>query len=730
MTLPKQPLSPAKAPEPPQKPMSLSTGSRPGKRKLLLGICLAAVAVAAVLLAASQLSSRKAWKSFSQALDNAVGEGAWSSESHDFSFFSRTLTVKGLTFGDPPPPTSPQPSAGSSASPPQPPSGPSPSAAAGTPAGPPPDSSEDAAAGDPADSYEDAAAGTPADDASDAGADAPADGSETAGQASASAPPLPDGSSAKIQTLTIQGFPDQASLDRLFGGDVITAGPAAPLFKLVTVEGLTGSKTLSGLTSEYSFSFLQFTDLALKATETDLPKDTAGFLKSVSAGKIELAGYKSGFAAPAATGEDYDMSLERLVLASPALGEGFTDAGNYLDILRSLSLAELRISAFKAAAFTKGVKAFESEAGDLALLGLSAPGKAVSFSGSALAVSMKDPSLPDYTAFVRLDSFEASQLDLSMPVSRAADVADRLATPYYFPTPGRIWQDLPRVSDLFTPAFGCERGTLAGLSAGLLPGPQVKVTQAVLSGPFKAQELPQGTAEFTGIVYTPPEDLELMADSPLKLAAQFLPYLGQQALEMNLRLAFASSPEEGLYRVTLTELSAKGAGEFTGSAAVSGIRRELLPPLSMILLSDLPRLSLGQNLTDIGLMQAQINYSDRGLIPAAYAMLAEETGRDPADVREAVTANVTAQLIEALGGEEALTDPAPLTQGVASFLAAPQTFSVSALPDPPFSDSVYQALPKEPGAARNALNLSFSSNGEQPVPLRFNVTGQPSEDAP
>jgi hypothetical protein len=297
-------------------------------------------------------------------------------------------------------------------------------------------------------------------------------------------------------------------------------------------------------------------------------------------------------------------------------------------------------------------------------------------------------------------------------------VVDRLSTDYYSPSVGRIWEEFPRVSDLISFPFGLQRGTLAGLSVAIRPGPSIRIGEAVMEGPFVPQTLPTGTLDLKSIVYTPPDVPQNLQDGFLKTVTLLLPFLGQETLDVNVRLVWNSDPQAGTVRLTLNELSAKGAGELTGSISAEGVRPDLLPPLSRILLSDLNRLSMGQDLSKIALQRLQLNYSDRGLIPATYSYLAEVSTKDAAEVREALTANIFAFTREQLG--QVFDDSGPLLETIRAFLEAPGTFSASAAPDPPFSHEVFETLPAgDPGALRNALNITVSANGAEPTPVRF-----------
>jgi hypothetical protein len=139
--------------------------------------------------------------------------------------------------------------------------------------------------------------------------------------------------------------------------------------------------------------------------------------------------------------------------------------------------------------------------------------------------------------------------------------------------------------------------------------------------------------------------------------------------------------------------------------------------LSGIHLSNLRRLSAAGDLSGVSLKRVQLNYADRGLIPAAYSYYAELTGQKHTEVRDAMTENLSAAVSQGIGRE--LSDEAPLLGALASFLERPGTFSLSAAPAPPLSGAAFEAVRGDPAALRNALNLTVSVDGGEPVPLRF-----------
>ncbi|MDR1313122.1 MAG: hypothetical protein LBQ12_05370 [Deltaproteobacteria bacterium] len=666
----------------------LLPASRRGSRNSARNIAVAALAVAAIIAAvfviASHFAGAKAWESFSAALDRAAGKGAWVASGHSFSLLSKTLTVDGLALNFPSP-------------------DPGPSRAAAPAATLQPGPSQDG--GD--------ASGGQADDSAAGDLPEPASGAT-----SAPAPARREGTFVRIDTVTIQGGPDRDALESLVEKGVLPPGDGGTMFKLLSMEGLAGEKTMSGLTTEFEINRLAVSDLALKPTLEEAIVGSPDFLKSVTAARIELAGYRTGFASPAVTGENFTMSLDEFSAESISLGPGFSNADNNYDFLRNLSAAVFRLTAFKTSVSSGGVEAFAAEAGELALSGLLSGGLADSFTGKGIKVTMRDPAAPDFAALLTLDSYDLVRPDFTVPLARAGDTADRLATAYYTPSVSRIWQDFPRVSDLVSFPFGLERGTVQGLGAAVEPGPSVRIARGVVQGPFKAQELPNATLELTSLVYTPPPDPESLKEGLLREATLLLPYLGQEVLEINAKVDCSADGSAGTYRVTLNELTAKGAAELTGSVALEGMHSALLPPLSQTPLSDLVGLSFDKELDKVALQRVQLNYSDRGLLPAYYSLLSEVYGQEATDVRDAFTRSISKQIRDRLEGK--LVDIEPLLSEIASFLAAPGTFSASAAPDPPLSHSVATAFPQDdPAAVQNALNISVTANGAEPAVLRF-----------
>ncbi|MDR2612867.1 MAG: hypothetical protein LBG06_08600 [Deltaproteobacteria bacterium] len=684
------------------------------KRYIALAVLALAILAAVAFFFSARFAERKAWEGFSLAMDRAAGEGAWFAEGHSFSFLGRILTVQGLSLDFPPPGEAPSPAASAAAA-----------FALPVPPPPAPIARDEPAQAAPAEGTPPAGEGPDTAGTAPPGGDPPDGLPAASAGADAASPALRDGTVVRVATVRIQGSPDRKLLERLTADGPLPAGPGGKLFALASIDGLEGAKTVEGHTTRYGFGKLEFTDLALKPAETDGPAGSASLAKSLTAGRIELTGYRTGFASPTPTGETFSLALDRILAAAPELGDGFTDPGNFVDILRNLSFAEFRAEGFRTAVHANGLRAFAAEAGEVAVAGYSAGGKADSVSGRGLVVAMKDPSVPEFTAYLTLDSFAAALPDLTVPLARAADVTDRLATDFYFPSLGRIWEEFPRVSDLVSPPFGIERGTLSGLAAEVRPGPSLRITEAAVTGPFQAQAPPSGTVELKSVVFTPPDDPRSILGDNLRTVALLLPFLGQETLELNLRAQLSSDPPAGGYRFTLHELSAKGAGELTGSISIEGLRTELLAPLSRVLLSDLWRLSMGGDLSGVALQRVQLNYSDKGLFPAFYSLLAEEAGREAPEARDALTAFVRQWTQERLGDE--LTDLEPLNAAISTYLSAPGTFSVSAAPDPPFSHAVYETLPMVPGAVRNALNITVSVNGEPSVPLRFGPSSAPGD---
>ncbi|MDR1038108.1 MAG: hypothetical protein LBT40_16550 [Deltaproteobacteria bacterium] len=707
-------------------------------RNIFMAVLAVAVIIVVIFVLVGHFVGTRAWESFSEALDKTSGEGSWTVDSHTFSLMSRTLTVKGISLNYPSSePPRPGPTAPPSAT----------STATDGEESPAPEVSDGAADVQDAGSVSGSASESSSEDAGDGAADSGSAasgsaGSLTSGGDSTSIPTVPAASSptpaprrpgtfVRIDTFKIQGNPDSDILESLFRDGVlppVLAEGGAAMFKLASVEGLKGEKTQAGLTTEFEIARFAISDLSFVHTDVPAPVRSPAFLRAMTAGKIELAGYKTGFAAPAESGENFSLSLDSLAAESVSLGPGFSNSDNHYDFLRNLGGGSFSLSSFKTSVSSGGVEAFAAEAASVTLSGLATGGKADSFAGTGLRVTMRDPASPDLKAVLNLDSFECVSPDFTVPLARAGDTADRLATPYYTPSVSRIWQDIPRVSDLVSFPFGIERGSIRGLSASVEPGPSIRINEGVMEGPFTAQTLASGKLELRNIVYTPPEDPSGLSDGLLKTATLLLPKLGQDVLDMTIRLTYASDPSAGLFRATLNEFSAKGAGELSGSVAIEGIRSELMEPLSRVSLSDLRSVSFGPPLENVALQRVQLNYSDRGLLPAYYSLLGEENSMEPTEVRDNITANIQALIRERLGSQ--MVDPEPLLTEIASFLTAPRTFTGSVAPDPPLSHTVRAALPADdPAAFRNALNITVSANGNEPAPLRFKAPDPDEESA-
>jgi hypothetical protein len=526
--------------------------------------------------------------------------------------------------------------------------------------------------------------------------------------------------SLKVDTVNLKGIP--SDLSPILSRESWAGGEAQGLASGIELLGLTADKTLNSRKSSVSMDSLSLSGLALRDGSPDLPSGIDGFLKSLSLDSLEVINFKENLPSSPRIPSAISLGFNKLTAEKPLPGPNLKDPTNILDIILNISAEDIQLLGFKLTGSGNGVEFFTANLSELRLSGVSERAKFASWINRNIDLVISDPSDTNRKVSFSIGRSEAQAVDLSLPLDRIKWVIDRVSTEYYFPSPGRIYEDFVRISDAatFPISLNSLKITDLRLEGSLNSG--FSIREINITGPFERSVLPTGTISVSQAIVSP--TMAVGPDNkPVSLYRNFLSFLGEDSYEIDLSLAFDSDPETGSFKVKLSQLNLKGLGSLSGTFSVSGLTQNLINALAQLNLRYLNNLSFADGLKNTGIDSITLTYKDDSLINKFVNFSASINNLSPGDMIAVYKSRISDSILSKFGS---YLDTAPdLSDLVGEFISAPDTLSFSLNPSQSYNHSLVETYASDKAGLYNHLKMSVTANNLPPVPFSFNENINP-----
>jgi hypothetical protein len=290
------------------------------------------------------------------------------------------------------------------------------------------------------------------------------------------------------------------------------------------------------------------------------------------------------------------------------------------------------------------------------------------------------------------------------------------------------------LADLFVCPISLTEAALTGLEMDLAGLASVKAAEIKTVGPYRAGEIPASAKSWTrGLELSLPGDPQAEPDTPGRDIYEFSQMLGRTDFTLEAETDSSYEPKTGLWTASLSRLAVPELFDLSFSQTWSGLTEGRLEkfknfPLAVLYLAALDPDGL---LGDTSLNALNLKYTDRGLVDSIFNFQAqEEEGATGAELKQRTMAEMAMML--AIVGDRYLKNPEDLSRPLLSFLNSPQSLEIDVKGTPPLTIAGLQDMDADPALILDALNLTFSANGQAGSPLRFvpGLGGNPGLDMP
>ena len=277
------------------------------------------------------------------------------------------------------------------------------------------------------------------------------------------------------------------------------------------------------------------------------------------------------------------------------------------------------------------------------------------------------------------------------------------------------------LADFFVSPISLEEATLNGLDFDLAGLISVKLAEAKSTGPYRAGEVPASVKSWVkGLEISLTGDPGAKAGTPGRDIHEFIEAAGRNTFALEAENEITYEPRTGLVNHRLNRLASRDLFDLSYTLTLDGLTSDRLEkfrqiPLGVIYLA---ALNPSDFLGDASFNALNIKYTDHGLVDLIFKLKAqEEAGVTGEDMKQR-TINETDMMVTIMGGRH-LKNTKDLSRPLLDFLKKPQSLEINISAAPPLSFPVVQNLHAEPIAILDALNITFSANGETGAPLRF-----------
>jgi hypothetical protein len=289
------------------------------------------------------------------------------------------------------------------------------------------------------------------------------------------------------------------------------------------------------------------------------------------------------------------------------------------------------------------------------------------------------------------------------------------------------------LADFFVSPISLTEAALTGLEMDLAGLALIKAAEIKTVGPYRAGEIPASAKSWTtGLAVSLSGDAQAAPGTPDRDIYEFSQMLGRTDFTLEAVTDSSYEPGAGQWTASLSRLAVPELFNLSLSQTWSGLTGDRLQkfknmPLAVIYLAALDPDGL---LGDTSLNALNLKYTDLGLVDALFNFQAQaEEGATGAELKQRTMAEMGMML--AVTGDRYLKNPEDLSRPLLAFLNSPQSLEIDMKAAPPLTFAGLQSLDDEPSLVLDALNLTFSANGQAGSPLRFvSGLGDPGLERP
>jgi hypothetical protein len=286
------------------------------------------------------------------------------------------------------------------------------------------------------------------------------------------------------------------------------------------------------------------------------------------------------------------------------------------------------------------------------------------------------------------------------------------------------------LADLLVSPVSLEEAVLTGLDLDLGPA-SVKVAEIKATGPYRTGEIPASAkSRVKGLEINLSGDPEAREGTPDRDIHEFSRLLGRNAFALEAESESIYETRTGRLTTRLNHLAARDLFGLSFSQTWDGLTGDRLEKFKKIPLAALYLAALdpGDLLGDASFNALNIKYTDQGLVDLIFDFQARKAGVETgAELKQRTTAEMGLMLT--IMGSRYLKNIEDLNRPLLDFLKSPQSLEIDLKAAPPLTFATIQGLGDDPAALLDALNITFSANGQTGSPLLF-VPGLGSDPGP
>jgi hypothetical protein len=503
--------------------------------------------------------------------------------------------------------------------------------------------------------------------------------------------------------------------------------PGLSLAEAVRFRGLSIRETSHAGEVDIAIKEMNLDGVKLAQASKDAPAGADGFLKALRLDSLSYKNFRLDLKGPEgeASADMESASFEDLSLGGdipPELAALEADA-----LFRHL--AALSVKSLKARELKLDFSGLTRESPLKAALSLaSLEGKDIKALKAASALT-----LDDFKSGWTDDQGHDYTLDLAGASVRGLDAADYLGR---FLAGLVLAKDNPdraeallnshfTMADFFVSPISLEEASLTGLNFDLAGLASLKLDEFKSEGAYQAGEIPPAAKNrVKGLKISLTGDSEAKAGTPGRDIHDFIRVAGRNAFDLELDSEITYEAQTGLMTHRLNNLASRDLFDLSFDFSLGGLTTDRLERFKKLPIGAfyLAALNPGDFFGDASFNALNIKYADHGLVDIIFNFKAqEEDDVTGAEMKQRTMAE-TDMMIAVMGGRY-LKNTEDLRRPLLDFLKAPRSLEIDLKAVPPLSFPMVQDLGLEPMAILDALNITFSANGQAGAPLRFMSPG-------
>ena len=277
------------------------------------------------------------------------------------------------------------------------------------------------------------------------------------------------------------------------------------------------------------------------------------------------------------------------------------------------------------------------------------------------------------------------------------------------------------LADFFISPISLEEASLTGLDFDLAGLASLKLAELKSTGPFRTGEIPLSSkSRVKGLEISLTGDPEARAGTPGRDIHEFIQLSGRNAFALEAEGENTYEAATGLMSQRLSRLAARDLCDLSLEFSLGGLTAERLERFKKLPMGALylAALNPGDFFGDASFNALNIKYTDHGLVDFVFNFKAREDGTVTGEDMKRRTMAETDMKIAVMGGRY-LKNTEDLSRPLLDFLKEPRSLEIDIKAGPPLSFAMEHDPGAGPSAILDALNITFSANGQSGSPLRF-----------